>query len=126
MDALNGRASGKLGAMMSVAGVTFAMLVVLVLQRRCLGVRKQVRVIKKEAPGVDGFLVDDMRVPEDNKANLQDAALSADIQTLFGLLRLLEHLAGEIEGSSVTDNPRLSSNGHRPASRGSEQHLRGV
>lgn len=107
---------------MSVAGVTFVMFVVLVLQRRCRGVGKQVRVIKKEAPCIDGLLVEDMRVPEDNKANLQDAALSADIQTLFGLLRLLEHLAGEIEGSSVTDNPRLSSNGHRPASRRSKRY----
>ena len=122
MDAHNGRASGKLEVMMSVAGVTFAMLVVLVLQRRCRRVGKQVRVIKKEAPYIDGLLVEDMRVPEDNKANLQDAALSADIQTLFGLLRLLEHLTGEIEGSSVTDNPRLSSNGHRPGGRTSARH----
>ena len=121
MDALNGRASGKLEVMMSVAGVTFAMLVVLVLQRRCRGVGNQVRVIKKKAPGIDGLLVEDMRVPEDNKANLQDAALSAHIQTLFGLLRLLEHLTGEIEGSSVTDNPHLSSNGHRPGGRTSER-----
>ncbi len=122
MDTLNGGASGKRGVMMSVAGATFAMLVVPALQRRCRGIRKQVRVIKKEAPGVDGFLVEYRRVLEDNKANLQDAALSADIQTLFGLLRLLEHLAGEIEGSSVTDNTRLSSNGHRPGGRPSERH----